>query len=64
MEGEDHGTHTEQIKKLHARHKLLIAEIRLAADRAETINQVLKTGKLPAGKKFDDIGTPLKEQPA
>jgi len=54
----------EQIKKLHARHTLLVAEIRTALERTEMINEVLKTGEVPAGTAFDDIGTPLKERPA
>jgi hypothetical protein len=55
---------TEQIEDLHERHTLLVAEMRVALERIQEINDVLESGELPSGTAFDDIGTPLKERPA
>ena len=52
----------EQIQELHVRHAKLTAEIRTGLSRIEVINETIKTGQVPAGVEFADIGTPLKER--
>jgi hypothetical protein len=55
---------SDQIQELHERHAKLTAEIRVAVSRVEAINEAMEAGEVPAGTRFEDIGTPLKERPA
>lgn len=54
---------SEQIEGLHQRHLVLTAEIRLGVERLVVINETIRTGQVPAGTQFKDIGTPIRERP-